>query len=125
MKKYFYILKSELLSNLQYISNIAIGSVGYIIHIFVFMNLWLYMYTDSSNLINGYSFKQMVWYVIITEIIYSAVGSRKLCKKISADVKDGNIAYNLNKPYNYIGYALFNHMGQSIVKLFIYMVDIF
>ena len=65
MRKYLYILKSELLSNLQYISNLAIGSIGYSIHIFVFMNLWLYMYTDSSNLINGYSFKQMVWYVII------------------------------------------------------------
>ena len=122
MRKYLYIFKSELISNLQYISNILIGSIGYIIHIFIFMNLWLYLYQDESSLINGYSLNQMIWYVIVTEIIWSAVGSRKLCKKISDDVKNGNIAYNLNKPYDYIGYALFNHLGQAIIKLFIFIL---
>ena len=122
MRKYLYIFKSELLSNLQYISNILIGSVGYIIHIFIFMQLWLYLYQDESSLINGYTLSQMIWYVILTEVIWSSVGSRKLCKKISDDVKDGNIAYNLNKPYNYIGYALFNHLGQAIIKLVIFII---
>lgn len=119
MKKYVYILKSELLSNFQYLSNIVIGSIGYLIHIFVFMNLWLYLYEDETKLINGYSLNQMIWYVIITEIVWSAVSNRKLQRTITNDVKGGNIVYNLNKPYNYVLYALFNHLGQVIIKFLV------
>lgn len=122
MKKYLFILKSELMSSLQYIFNILIGFIGYFMHIFIFMNLWKYIYSDPSELINGYSMNEMIWYVIITEILWSTVGGRKLCRKISNDVKNGNIAYNINKPYNYIGYALSSHLGEITIKLFIYII---
>ena len=48
---------------------------------------------------------QMIWYVIITEILWMSLGGRKLCRKICEDVRGGNIAYNINKPYNYINYC--------------------
>ena len=120
MRKYVFILKSELMSSLQYIFNILIGFIGYFIHIFIFMNLWKYIYSDPSELINGYTMNEMIWYVIITEILWSVVGGRKLCRRISNDVKNGNIAYNINKPYNYIGYALSSHLGEVLIKFIIY-----
>lgn len=122
MKKYLFILKSELMSNLQYIFNILIGFIGYFIHLFIFMNLWKYIYEDPSELINGYNLNQMIWYVIITEILWSVIGGRKLCSRISNDVKNGNIAYNINKPYNYIGYIVSSHLGEVTIKLIIYIV---
>ena len=122
MKKYLFILKTELMSSLQYIFNILIGFISYFIHIFIFMNLWKYIYSDPSKLINGYSMNEMIWYVIITEILWSVVGGRKLCRKISNDVKNGNIAYNINKPYNYIGYALSSHLGEVTIKFVIYTI---
>ena len=39
MKKYLFIYKSELMSNLQYVFNILTGFIGYFIFIFVFLNL--------------------------------------------------------------------------------------
>ena len=36
-----------------------------------------------NELINGYSMHQMVWYVIITEILWMTLGGRKLCKSRS------------------------------------------
>ena len=75
---------------------------------FVFLNLWQYIYSDPNELINGYSKMQMIWYVIITEILWMSLSGRKLCKKISEDVKGGNIAYNINKPYNYILYSYYD-----------------
>ena len=120
MRKYLYILKSELMSNLQYMFNIIFGFVGYTIMIYIFLNLWKYIYSDPNELINGYNMSQMIWYVIITELLWGSISGRKLCRKISNDVKNGNIAYNINKPYNYIGYATSNHLGDVILKLFIY-----
>ena len=119
MKKYLYIFKSEFMTNLQYTFDILVGSINYVIHIFIFLNLWKYMYSDPSSLINGYNMNQMIWYVIITEILWESTSARKLCKKICNDVKTGNITYNINKPYNYVEYALFNHLGLVILRFII------
>ncbi len=122
MKKYIFILKSEIMSNLQYIFNILVGFIGYFIHIYIFMNLWKYIYSNPNELINGYNMSQMIWYITITELLWCVIGGRKLCRKISEDVKGGNIAYNINKPYNYIGYALSNHLGDVIIKISVYTI---
>ena len=122
MKKYLFIFKSELMSNLQYVFNYLVGFIGYLIHIFIFLNLWKYIYSDSSKLINGYSMNQMIWYVIITEILWSSLSGRILCRKICNDVKSGNITYNINRPYNYVGYILSNYLADATIKGLIYLV---
>ena len=83
MRKYLYIYKTEIMTNLQYAMDILFGFAGYLIMIFIFINLWKYMYQDPSQLINGYSRDQMIWYVIVTEIIWMSLEGRKLCKKIT------------------------------------------
>ena len=120
MKKYIFIFKSEVMSNLQYIFNIIASFIGYLIMLFILFSLWKYIYSDPSEIINGYTMNQMVWYVILTEILWSIVSGRKLCAKISDDVRSGNIAYNINKPYGYIEYSLFSHLGSSFIKGIIY-----
>lgn len=122
MRKYLFIFKSQLMSELQYIFNITTSFIGYFILLFIFFNLWKYIYSDPNELINGYTMNQMIWYVIITEILWGTVGGRMLCNKISEDVKGGNIAYNINKPYSYIGYSLSTHFGKIFIKLIIYSI---
>ena len=122
MRKYLFIYKSELMSELQYIFNIFADFIGYFIILFIFLNLWKYIYSDPSELINGYTMNQMIWYVIITEILWSVLRGRKYCKKIINDVKGGNIAYNINKPYNYIGYCLSTQLGSCTIKAIIYIM---
>src|SRR5574344_996641 len=116
MRKYLYIFKSELMSNFQYVFNILSGFIGYLVMMFIFLNLWQYIYSDPNELINGYSMNQMIWYVIFAEVLYMSISGRKLSRKISNDVKSGNIAYNINKPYSYIGYIISNTMGSVAVK---------
>lgn len=122
MKKYWFIVKMQIMSNLQYIFNIILGFVGYFIMLFILFNLWQYLYSDPSELINGYSMHQMTWYVVVTEILWMSFGGRKLCNKICNDVRGGNITYNINKPYSYIGYSLCTHIGDIGVKLLIYII---
>ena len=116
MRKYLYIYKSEVMTNLQYIVDILVGFISYCIIIFIFLNLWNYIYSDPSELINGYNMNQMIWYVTITEILWMSISGRKLCRKICNDVRSGNIAYNINKPYNYVEYSLFNHLGVVTIR---------
>lgn len=122
MRKYISIYKSELMSSLQYFSNILFKFVNFILLIFIFMNLWDYIYDNPDKLINGYSKNQMIWYVIITEIIWGATEARRYCRKIVDDVKGGNIAYMINKPYSYIGYAISSHLGETTIKALIAMI---
>lgn len=116
MKKYLFIFKSELMSHLQYVFNTLIGFITYFIMLFTFLNLWQYIYSDPNEVINGYTMNQMIWYVIITELLWMCLGGRKLCIQISNVVKSGNIAYILNKPYNYITYCLSSHFGAIVIK---------
>lgn len=122
MRKYLFIFKSELMSNLQYVFNVLVSFIGYFILIYIFLNLWQYMYSDPNEIINGYTMNQMIWYVIVTEILWMSLGGRKLCKQICNDVRGGNIAYNINKPYSYIGYCLSSHMGAITIKSIMYIV---
>ena len=122
MKKYLFILKSEIMNNLQYVFNILVGFITYFIMIFTFLNLWQYIYSDPNEIINGYSMNQMIWYVIITEILWSTISGRILCKKICNDVKAGNIAYTMNKPYNYIIYWLSSHLGACTIRGLLYAI---
>jgi len=122
MRKYLYIYKSEIMSSLQYVANIFINFIGYFILIFIFFNLWEYIYSNPDELINGYSKSQMIWYVVLTELFWKTLGGRTLCKKIVEDVKGGNIAYNMNKPYSYLGYALSSHLGEITVRGVLYSI---
>ena len=116
MRKYIHIYKGELMGTLQYMWNILFRLINFILLIFIFINLWDYIYDNPNELINGYTKNQMIWYVIITEIIWASTESRRYCRKIADDVKGGNIAYMINKPYSYIGYAISSHLGETTIK---------
>ena len=77
MKKYLYIFKMELMTNFQYIFNILTHFIGTFILLYIFMNLWGYIYSDPDELINNYSLHQMLWYVVFTEVLYGILGGRE------------------------------------------------
>lgn len=120
MKKYLFIFKSELMSSLQYVMNIFITFIGYFIIMFIFLQLWKYIYNDPKEIINGYTMNQMIWYVTITEILWYVSAGRRYSKRIIEDVKGGNIAYNISKPYNYILYSLSSHLGTRLISGLLY-----
>lgn len=120
MRKYWYIFKSEIMSSLQYVFNMISRLISYILMLFIFMNLWKYIYSDPDELINNYSAGQMIWYVIITEWIYFSTRGRNFCNRIINDVRSGNLVYNINKPYNYINYLLASHLGEMFLTFIIF-----
>ncbi|MDE7415177.1 MAG: ABC-2 family transporter protein [Lachnospiraceae bacterium] len=122
MRKYVVIYRSVLMENLQYTANIAMGFISYFIIIFVFINLWEYMYAAPGDLIAGYTKEQMIWYVMITEMIWFGARSSTIRQQVSADIRGGNIAYLVNKPYRYPLYILAKFTGEWNIQLPMYAV---
>lgn len=122
MRKYIFIYKTTLMESLQYMMNLILGFTSFLLVIYVFLNLWRYIYSDSTNLIEGYSMTQMVWYVIFTEIMWFGNSNRTLTRQMSDDIKSGSIAYGMNKPYNYLYFIIAKHFGEMTIKLFLYLV---
>ena len=115
MKKYLHIYKATILENIQYVSNIILRIISFVIIMFVLFNLWKYMYS-GQNTINGYSQSQVLWYVLITEGIWFGVRNKSFTNEISDNIKSGNIAYNINKPYNYVFYLIVKNLGDITIK---------
>ena len=118
MRKYLNIFKATLINELQYVSDIVLGFLSFLIKIFIFLQLWNYLYDDPSSLIAGLSKDQMIWYVIITEMIWYGTRNKTLVSQITDDIKSGGIAYTLNKPYSYIIYKLQNTLAKLVLNLF-------
>ena len=120
MRKYVVIYQSVFIENLQYTANIAMGFITYLILTFVFINLWNYMYAAPGDLIAGYTREQMIWYVMLTEMIWFGARSSTVREQVSADIRGGNIAYLINKPYHYALYLLSRYTGEWSVRLPMY-----
>ena len=63
--------------------------------------------------ISGYTFNQMIWYLLLAEVITFGSGSSVATDEIRNCIKSGNIAYQVVKPYNYIIYSLLAHFVRS------------
>lgn len=122
MRKYLYIYKGALIENISYIANIFLGFINFFVMMFVFLNLWEYIYSDSLQIINGYTMEQMIWYVLFTEVLWFGSRNKILTNEISQDIKTGNIAYNINKPYNYIFYIMAKHLGEITIKFILFAI---
>lgn len=122
MKKYLNIFKTTLINELQYVSDIVLGFLSFLIKIFIFLQLWNYLYDDPSSLIAGLSKDQMIWYVIMTEMIWYGTRNKTLVSQITNDIKSGSIAYTLNKPYSYVIYIITKHFGEISIKFILYII---
>lgn len=114
IRKYWLVAATSLQSNLAYSSSFLFGIVFYAFLIFIFTQLWGTIFGNGRT-ISGYSRDQMIWYCIITEMVM--LSGSGIFQDLNTDIKGGNIAYLLNKPYNYIMYQFSNCMGLSAVKL--------
>lgn len=121
-RKYGVIYKSVLLENLQYAANVALGFFAYFVFIYIYIRLWGYMYRSPGELIAGYTKEQMIWYVMMTEMLYFGSNAGVVAGEVAKDIRGGNIAYLMNKPYHYTLYILARYTGEWSVRMPMYAV---
>jgi len=103
MKKYFEIGKINLMNNFAYSGEFFLKSGFILVVLFIFVNIWKAAYA-GKEIIDGFTIAMIMWYMLLTESIVTS-GSTVI-KEVNADIQSGGIAYQLNKPYSYIGYYL-------------------
>jgi len=120
MKKYLYFAKyyfKNLVSNkFAYITEF----ISYAAYILVITQLFSYIFKDK--VIEGFTVKDLMWYVIIGELILK--GFHYSCRIIGNDITNGNIAYNLSKPYNFMKRIIAEHLTTIITVAIITIFSI-
>jgi ABC-2 type transport system permease protein len=116
MKKYLAIFKINLLNSLAYPAELATRSGMILVFMIVFYQLWHVTYAASgSQVLNGLTLHDTMWYLLLAETL--ELGRPRLARAISDQVKDGSIAYLLNKPYNFLLYQLSIGWGESLPRM--------
>jgi len=114
--KYGAITQTNLQNQLAYVWDVLGRAVFIILIMFIFVQLWTVVFeSQSADEIAGLTLADTIWYFLIAEMI--ELGKFRHDQQISGEVKDGSIAYTLNRPYNYLAYHFFNGLGETLVKM--------
>lgn len=112
MKKYLEIFKYSIKQKLTFIIEYVVGLLSYGILMFVLNQLWDYILKDK--LAGGFSKNQLVWYIIITELV--TLSNYRSFHEISSMVKNGDIANLLIKPVDFIKLRFMQDLS-AVIKL--------
>lgn len=113
MRKYLVVARIHMVNAFVYRAQFITRMAFNVLFIFIFFSLWGAIYRQGS--VQGYTHGQVVWYLIITELIVLGCSS-PIFGQMNEDVKNGAISYLLLRPMNYIGYQFAAAFGENVVK---------
>jgi len=113
--KLFEIAKITLRSRFRYLWDMVGSTLFLAVVMFVFNRLWTVTYeSGGSKTLAGFTLDQMIWYLVATEtIIMSMTPVHRL---IEREIRDGDVAIRLNKPYSFLGFHWSVFIGEGILK---------
>ncbi len=118
LAKYGAVLSMSVTNNLAYAGEVLLRGLFLILLVFVFIQLWDTMYgVLGVPTVGGFTVAQMVWYFAFAEAI--VLSAPRLANRIDQEVKSGDVAYRLNKPYNYVLYLAADYTGERLVRFVI------
>ena len=118
IKKYWAIFQITLINSLAYPGELIGRSLMIIPFMWIFYQLWKVTFAASgSDVIGGLTLQDTIWYLMLAETV--ELGRPPLARTISENVKDGSIAYILNKPYDFLLYQFSTVMGESVFRAII------
>jgi ABC-2 type transport system permease protein len=119
--KYWYIFKTQLLNSLAYPGDLFSRSLAILMFMWIFTQLWRTTYQATSGSpdmpISGLTLRDTLWYLMLAETI--VLSKPRLATQIAVFVKDGSIAYLLNKPYNFLLYQASVGMGEGSIQMIV------
>jgi ABC-2 type transport system permease protein len=105
---------------IAYPGNFAGSMFTYALFVFIFSRVWAGAYAGATEIV-GYTMSMAVWYFIIAEI--PSFGFGRFFSSLSRDMKSGQIAYLLARPYDFIGYNLAEKLGGALIEAGIILAE--
>jgi len=116
LAKYWAIFKTQLISSAAYPLDMAARSLAIVLFMTVFFGLWRATYeAQGAARIAGLSLSDTLWYLMVAETI--VLSRPRMAQQIAQQVKDGSIAYLLNKPYSFLLYQAASSLGDSALRM--------
>src|SRR5688500_2121799 len=120
LAKYAAVFEVTLRSQLAYAGALALRTTFLVIILYVFLQLWRATFAaESTSTIAGFTVAQMLWYLAITEAITTSRG--RVSATIDGEVRSGEIAYRLVRPYGYAAYHLAQHAGERALRFTLHL----
>lgn len=115
LRKYLYIFNIQMINSLAYPGELVGRSLMIIPFMWIFAQLWKVTFAAARSAeINGLTLQATLWYLVITETI--ELSRPRIGNTIADAVKDGSIAYVLNKPYDFLLYQFSMAMADTIFR---------
>jgi ABC-2 type transport system permease protein len=114
--KYLAIARTTTLASLIYDRDLLVRSVFMVVVMVIFVQLWTATYAATgTTTINGFGVPEMIWYLVITETLI--LSTPRITQTIDAEVRAGDVAYRLTRPYSYPLYHLASFWGETLIRL--------
>lgn len=120
MAKYIEMIRMRFLMMLAYRLDYYTGILIYTINIGAYYFLWTAIYGDKSS-IEGMTSVQMTTYVAIAWMS-RAFYFNNIDREIAMEIKDGKVAIELLRPYNYLGMKTMAGLGEGIFRFFFFSI---
>ena len=118
IRKYSWIAYTSARANLAYTGEVVMRTIFMAVILYVFMRLWVTVYSDSENeRLGGLTLPQMIWYLMITEALW--MSSVRLSFEVDEDVRTGRLAVQLTRPLSYPCALLGKALGERAVRFVI------
>lgn len=115
-RKYVAAFRVALMAQLAYPGEVLMRSVFLLLILFIFSSLWRTTYGEMGRTtVGGFTFTQMLWYVAMTEVLILSRGRTSIT--IADEVRTGDFAYTLTRPFNFLLYRYAEAMGDRAVRL--------
>ncbi len=114
--KYWAIFQTQLLNSLAYPLDLAGRSLSIVLFLWIFVQLWRATYrATGQQAIAGLTLRETLWYLMLAETVY--LSKPRLAGTVAQAVREGSIAYQLNKPYSFLLYHLSAGLGDCVLRL--------
>lgn len=116
------IAQITLRSRFRYLWDMIGSTLFLAVVMFVFVRLWTVTYQSSTEsggnikdvALAGFSLAQMIWYLVATETIIMSM--TPIHRLIEREIRDGDVAIRLNKPYSFLGFHWSVFLGEGMLK---------
>ncbi len=116
LTKYLAIARTQLVNGAAYPLDLATRSISIVMFMWIFAHLWQATYgAVGQSSIAGLTVAHIMWYMMLAESI--VLSKPRLTRTISEAVKDGSVAYLLNKPYNFLLYHFSVGVGDGLSRM--------
>jgi len=114
MIKYWILIKNEFQRHLAYRANIISYSFGHLFEVTSQVIIWSVIY-QNSQIIKGYSYSEMITYVVVGWLLLFATSNYGFEEKIAKDIHQGTLSNLITKPISYLKYMTAVSLGRIVI----------